>query len=534
MTTMEAASPPRPAALESFSPIDGKRLGAVPATRPDDVQSVVDDVADVQPYWAALPATDRARYMRRAAQVIIDSLDGLSALLTHEQGKPRNESYTMELLPTIDALHWIAGAGPEILADEKIPLPVWLKQKRAGFSYEPLGVVGVIAPWSHPWSIPLGQVAIALMSGNGVVLKPAPLTPLTGQRIQDVFERAGVPQGLVRTLHGSAAVGQALVESSAAKIFYTGSAEAGRRVGAACAQRLKGSVLELGGKDAMLVLPDANLRNAVSGALWAGFANAGQTRSGVERVYVMRDVADRFTHGLVKGAKALRVGDPLEWTTEVGPMVSRERFQLVRELVEDAVANGAELRCGGPVQPGGAPEANFYSPAVLTGVTHEMRIMREEILGPVLPVVTVDSEDEAIALANDSQFGLGASVWTLDRARGDRIARRLQAGMVWINDHMYSHGVAATSWGGVKDSGLGRSHSKFGFYECVNVKLLSWEPSRTRNFWWHPYDYSLGKAMHATAQILYGRDADRAGALRRGAPSLARLCRKVLRDTFRS
>ncbi len=531
---MEAASPPRPSALESFSPIDGKRLGAVPAIAPDEVQAVVDDVAGVQPYWAALPTGDRARYMRRAAQVIIDSLDPLSALLTREQGKPRTESYTMELLPTIDALHWIARAGPEILADEKVRLPIWARQKRVRFSYEPLGVVGVIAPWNYPWSIPLGEVALALMCGNGVVLKPAPLTPLVGQRIQDVFERAGIPEGLVRAVHGNGEVGQALVESSAAKIFFTGSVEVGRRVGAACAERLKGSVLELGGKDPMLVLADANLRNAVSGALWGGFANAGQTCAGIERIYVMREVADRFTQELVKGAAALRVGDPLEWTTEVGPMVSRDQFEIVRGLVEDAVADGAELSCGGPVQPGGAPEADFFAPAVLTGVDHEMRIMREEIFGPVLPVITVDSEDEAIALANDSQFGLGASVWTMDGARGDRIARRLEAGMVWINDHMYSHGVAATSWGGVKDSGLGRSHSKFGFHECANVKLLSWEPSRTRNFWWHPYDGSLGRSVHAGVQVLYGRDADRAGALRRGAPSLARVARRVMRDTFRS
>ncbi|MDQ4048364.1 MAG: aldehyde dehydrogenase family protein, partial [Actinomycetota bacterium] len=181
---MEAASPPRPSALESFSPIDGKRLGAVPAIGAREVQSVVDDVADVQPYWAALPATDRARYMRRAAQVIIDSLDGLSTLLTREQGKPRNESYTMELLPTIDALHWIAREGPEILADEKVALPILVRHKQVSFSYEPLGVVGVIAPWNYPWSIPFGEVAIALMCGNGVVLKPAPLTPLIGQRIQ--------------------------------------------------------------------------------------------------------------------------------------------------------------------------------------------------------------------------------------------------------------------------------------------------------------------------------------------------------------
>ena len=202
-------------ALESFSPIDGRRLGAVPTIAPEQVQAVVDDVAEVQPFWAALRLSERARYMRRAAQVIIDSLGDLSELLTREQGKPRNESYVMELLPTIDSLHWIASAGPEILDDEKVGLPIFLKQKRAKFSYEPLGVVGVIAPWNYPWSIPFSEVAIALMCGNGVVLKPASLTPLIGQRIQDVFERAGVPEGLVRTVHGGGAVGRALVESSA-------------------------------------------------------------------------------------------------------------------------------------------------------------------------------------------------------------------------------------------------------------------------------------------------------------------------------
>ncbi|MBA3358164.1 MAG: aldehyde dehydrogenase family protein [Thermoleophilaceae bacterium] len=514
--------------LESHSPAGGRRLGAVPTIAPGEVQSVVDDVAEVQPFWAALPLAERARYMRRAAQVVIDSLDELSELLTREQGKPRNESYVMELLPTIDALHWIAHQGPRILSDERVPLPIFLKQKQAKFAYEPLGVVGVIAPWNYPWSIPFGEVAIALMAGNGVVLKPASLTPLLGQRIQQTFERAGLPEGLVRTVHGGGAVGQALVESSAAKIFFTGSVEVGRRVGVGCAERMKGSVLELGGKDAMLVLSDANIDNAVSGALWGGFANAGQTCSGIERVYVMRDVADHFVEGLVKGARALRVGDPMDWNTEIGPMVSAEQHALVRELVDDAVNDGATLHCGGPVEPKGAPVGDYFAPAVLTGVTHETRIMREEIFGPVIPVVTVDSEDEAIALANDSDFGLGASVWTTDRARGERIAHRLESGMVWLNDHMYSHGACSCSWGGVKDSGLGRSHSKFGFYECVNIKLLSWDPSRTRNFWWHPYDSSLGRAMHASAQLLYGREDDKAGALLRGASSFARLGAKML------
>jgi acyl-CoA reductase-like NAD-dependent aldehyde dehydrogenase len=516
----------RAAELESFSPLDGERLGSVTTVAPAYVQSLVDDAAQVQPFWAQLPLAERADYMRRAAQAIIDRLDELAELVSREQGKPRTEALSMELLPTIDSLRWLADSGPAILADERVPLPILIKQKRARFTYEPLGVVGVIAPWNYPWSIPFVEVAVALMAGNGVVVKPASLTPLIGQRIQEVFERAGLPEGLVRAVHGGAAVGRALVESSAGKIFFTGSVDVGRQVGVECAQRMKGSVLELGGKDAMIVCADANLANAISGCLWGGFANSGQTCSGIERVYVVRDVADRFVQGVVEGARRLRVGDPLEWDTEIGPMVSAEQLAAVAELVDDAVAQGAALHCGGPEPP-------FYRPAVLTDVTHDMRLMREEIFGPVVPIVMVDSEDEAVALANDSEFGLGASVWTMNRAKGERIARRIESGMVWVNDHMYSHGVCSCSWGGVKSSGLGRSHSKFGLYECVNIKLVTWEPSRTRDFWWHPYDPSLGGALKAAAKLLYGRDTDKPAAMRRGLLPLARVGGKTVRSAFR-
>ena len=487
---------------------------------------MVEDAARVQPFWAQLPLSERAAYMRRAAQAVLDELDELSSLIAREQGKPRNEALTMELLPAIEALRWLDDAGPRILADERVPLPLLLRRKSARFAFEPLGVVGVIAPWNYPWSIPFTEAAMALMAGNGVVIKPAPLTPLTGMRIQEVFERAGLPEGLVRVVQGGADVGEALVASGAAKIFFTGSLEVGRRVGAECAHRMKGSVLELGGKDAMIVCADANLPHAVGGCLWGGFANAGQTCSGIERVYVVREVAERFIAGVVEGARRLRLGDPLAWDTEIGPMVSTGQLERVTALVDDAVAGGAELRCGGADPP-------FFRPAVLTGVRPDMRVMREEVFGPVVPIVTVEDEDEAIALANDSEFGLGASVWTADRAKGERMARRIEAGMVWVNDHMYTHGAASCSWGGVKSSGLGRSHSKFGLYECVNVKLLSWSPPRGRDFWWHPYDESLGRALEAAARLLYGRDADKPAAWRRGLRPLARVAGRTVRSSFR-
>jgi acyl-CoA reductase-like NAD-dependent aldehyde dehydrogenase len=518
--------------LESFNPATGERVGTVPITPPDQVQAVVDAVAKVQPFWGQLTLAARGRYLERTAQVLIDESDSIRDLISREQGKPRNEAFSMELLPTIDALHWIAHAGRDILKDEKIPMSqLFLKTKSSAFTYEPLGVIGIISPWNYPWSIPFGEVAMALMAGNGVVLKPASLTPLIGERIVRAFERAGVPEGLLRVIHGPG-TGAALAESSVGKVFFTGSVEVGRSVGEACARRMKGSVLELGGKDAMIVLPDANIDHAVAGALWAGFANAGQTCSGVERVYVLREVSERFIAGVVAGAARLRIGDPMLWDTEIGPMVSQDQFELVSELVDDAVASGAEMRCGGPAEVPEFALGAFYAPTVLTGVTHEMRIMREEIFGPVVPIVVVESEDEAVALANDSRFGLGASVWTADRPKGERIARELETGMVWINDHMFSHGACQCSWGGVKDSGLGRTHSKFGLYECVNIKLRVWEPSMVRNPWWHPYDETLGRALRQTASVLYGRPSIRVGALRDGAAPLLKLGARLARDAL--
>jgi acyl-CoA reductase-like NAD-dependent aldehyde dehydrogenase len=516
------------AELESFNPATGELIGSVETLTPAKVQGIVDDVAEVQPFWAALTLGDRARYMRRACDVLLEDMDELAELLTNEQGKPRVESYTMELLPTVDSLKWIADNGPEILADEKQSMPVFLKSKSAKVTYEPIGVVGVIAPWNYPWSIPFGEVAIALMAGNGVVLKPASLTPLIGERIRQTFEKAGLPEGLVRTVHGGGRIGDALVKSTAGKIFFTGSVEVGQKVGVECAKRMKGSVLELGGKDPAIICPDADLANAVSGTVWGGFANAGQTCSGIERVYVHEDVADAYLEGLVRETERLTVGDPRDWNVEIGPMVSDDQAKIVNELVDDAIENGATKLTGGATKVEGM-KGSFIAPVVLTGVTHEMRIMKEEIFGPVLPVVTVDSEEQAIELANDSEFGLGASVWTKDRAKGERMAHQIQSGMVWINDHSFSHGACVCAWGGVKESGLGRSHSKFGFYECVNIKQLAWEPGWARDMWWQPYDRKLGDAIRYSAQLLYSRNGNRLHALREGIRPLVEVTRRTMR-----
>ena len=516
--------------LESHNPATGELVGTVETIKPADVDRIAAEVAELQPFWAQLRPGDRGRYLKRAAAVLVEEIDDVARLLTSEQGKPITESYTMEIVPTIDALNWVADAGPEILRDEKVPYPqVFLKAKKSMFSYEPIGVVGVIAPWNYPWSIPLGEIAIALMAGNGVVFKPASLTPLLGERIRSIFEKGGLPEGLLRVVHGGGAIGQAICESPhVGKVFFTGSVEVGRKVGEACAQRLKGSVLELGGKDPQIVCADADLANAVSGCVWGGFANSGQTCSGIERTYVVEAVADRFVEGVVRETERLTVGDPMGWETEIGPMVSAEQADAVTGLVDDALKAGAERVTGGPREVAGFT-GRFIAPTVLAGVEDDMRIMREEIFGPVVPVIVVADEAEALERANDSNFGLGASIWTTDRAKGERMAREVESGMVWINDHSYSHGACQTSWGGVKESGLGRSHSKFGFYECVNIKHIAWEPGLTRNFWWQPYDKTLGDALRSSARLLYGRNGGRLAALRDGLRPLAKVGARTLR-----
>ena len=444
--------------LDSLNPATGEVVGTVKTITPEEVQGIVDEVAQIQPAWAQLSLSDRAGYLKRAATVLVDEVDDIARLLSEEQGKPITECYSMELLPSIDALKWCAKEGPKILKDEKIAFPQpFFKTKRSKFTYEPIGVVGVIAPWNYPWTIPMQEIAIALMAGNGIVLKPASLTPLLGEAIQSVFEKAGLPEGLIRTVHGGGRIGDALTKSSAGKIFFTGSVPVGYKVGEECAKLMKGCVLELGGKDPMIVCADANLDFAVSGAVWGGFANAGQTCAGIERAYVMRDVSEEFIAGVVEKASNLTVGDPSQVDTEIGPMVSADQYELVNELVDDAVANGAEKLCGGPRDVPGFP-GKFIAPVVLTGVTHEMRIMKEEIFGPVLAIARAANYQEAAELVAAHEYGNGVAIFTRDGDSARAFAHEVEVGMVGVNVPVPVP-MAFHSFGGWKASLFGDSHA---------------------------------------------------------------------------
>jgi acyl-CoA reductase-like NAD-dependent aldehyde dehydrogenase len=517
-----------------------------------DVSEVVAQVAKVQPLWALLRLQDRARYMRRMAQAIVDELDELREAIAGEQHRPRTEVATLELLVAIDALKWVAHDGARVLGGRSVGVHRSLSlTKRARIAYEPYGVVGVIGAGSAPFAQPLGQIAGALLAGNGVVFKPALRASIAAERIARVLARAGLPEGLVRVIRGGADVGLELARAPVDKLLFTGSPATGRAVAHECVSREKEVTVELGGKDAMLVLADAHVARAAAGALWAGCAGAGQARGAVERIYAAPEVTERLVARLVAGARGMTVGDPSDPRVQIGPLASERRLAHVRELVEEAVAQGATLHCGGPVDPdglAGLPPAGptehqpahsaghnaetgraFFAPAVLTGVTHEMRLMREPVGGPVLAVMTVGSVSEAIALANDSPYGLGASVWTADRYRGMRIARELDAGMVWLNDHLPSPAVSRGPWGAAAGSGLGRTLGEAGLRACAQEKLITWDPSGVRGLWWGPYDELSASAARAAAKLRSTRESDREQVWRQGGVALARVGLRALR-----
>jgi acyl-CoA reductase-like NAD-dependent aldehyde dehydrogenase len=523
-TSMSASESAEREQLMASDPATGAALGSVATTPPERIDEVVAAVAKVQPLWALLRVQDRARYMGRMAQAVIDDFDDLRELLGREQGRPRAEVAALELLAAIDALKWVAEDGAEVLSARRVGINRSLTiAKRARIAFEPYGVVGVIGAGSAPFAQPLGQIAGALLAGNGVVFKPAARACLAGERIARVLARAGLPEGLVRVVHGAADVGVALAQAPVSKVLFTGSPAVGRVVARACVSREKEVTVELGGKDAMLVLADAHLRRAIAGALWAGCAGAGQARGSIERVYVVREVYERFLAGLVGGARALSVGDPADPRVQVGPLASARRVEHVSALVEEALAGGATLHCGGPVSPPGCDAGSFYAPAVITGATAEMRILREPIDGPVLVVVAVDSIDEAIAAANESDYGLGASIWTADRYQGVRIARELHAGMVWLNDHLPGPTVSRGPWGAAAGGGLGRTLGRAGLHACAQEKLITWDPPAMRGLWWGPYDATSTRATRAVAKLRSGRESDRDGAWREGALALARM-----------
>jgi acyl-CoA reductase-like NAD-dependent aldehyde dehydrogenase len=509
--------------LRVVNPATLEAVATIGATEPAAVQELVSEALLAQRAWGEEATRDRALLLRRLRAVTLERAGEIAATVRAETGKPLVEAYTSELYPSLDALAWLERRAPAILEPERVRMTQpHLRHKRAWLRYEPLGVVALITPWNFPFAIPFTQVAYALAAGNAVVLKPSELTPLSARLIADLLAAAGAPAALVRVAPGDAEVGRALVEARGiAKVVFTGSVDAGRQVAAAAATQLVPVTLELGGKDPMLVLDDADLGRATAGAAWAAFLNCGQVCSGVERIYVEGALYEPFVEELARRAASLRIGD------DVGPLISEAQRARVQALVADAVSSGAHVVVGG-----GVPDRSgwFHEPTVLADVPASARVEREEVFGPVVTVSRVADERAAVAAANTGAYGLGASVWTRDGARAARVAALLRAGTVWHNDHAYSYGAAQASWGGRGLSGYGRTHSKHGLYDLSAVKFADRDSGRVPVPWWYPYDESAADAFRGALAVLYGVGAaSRAYAVWRERRSLLALSRRYRR-----
>jgi acyl-CoA reductase-like NAD-dependent aldehyde dehydrogenase len=471
----------------SFDPSTGEEIGRAALMDASDVAAAVNSARKAQRPWAELSYGQRARFILRARELVLDQLDEIAKLISRETGKPTTEAISMEIVPTLDLMHYFAENTRSLLDRRKIDIGQYGLMGRSSYVvYKPLGVVGIISPWNFPWATPLDEVVMALMAGNAAVLKPSELTPLTALKIESIFKQAQLPVGLLEVVTGDGSTGAALVEAGVDKIMFTGSVSTGKRVAEAAARHLTPVVLELGGKDPMIVLEDANLKNAVRAAVWGAFCNSGQACASIERCYVHESVAEQFVDLVVEETRSLKQDKASVEPIDIGAMTSERQLQIVESHVGDAVAHGAKVRTGGHRI--NDSQGWFHQPTVVTGVDHSMKLMRDETFGPVLPIMTFKTDDEAVRLANDSIYGLTASVFTGDIARGRRLAEQIDAGTVMVNEVVYTHAVAQTPWGGVKQSGYGRTHGRHGLLELVSAQHIhvNGVPG-VPDVWWFPY-----------------------------------------------
>ena len=501
----QLASPPvrAIATIDSINPATQQINGQFTVTQPADLPAIFSRARNAQKDWAARSLRERCAMLCGLRHAIFVRRDEIADVITREAGKPRVEAIFAEVLLALDTADFLARQAPRWLRPERVPHHnLAMKAKSGWLEFNPLGVVAIISPWNYPFSIPMAQVIPALATGNAVLLKPSELTPWCGQLVGELVEQAQFPAGLVQVLQGCGDLGAAIIEAGPDKVYFTGSVATGQRIAETCAKKLIPSVLELGGKDAMIVLADADLEVASSAAVWGGFMNCGETCISVERIYVEQPAAARFTQLCVEKTKKLRVGPSTEPDAEIGPMIRLAQLEKVEAQLHDATERGARILTGGNRRPDLG--ASFLQPAVVTNVDHSMQLMREETFGPVIAIRPVASADEAVALANDSPFGLSASVWTSDKRRGREIASRVRAGSVMINDVASYYGISEAPHGGPGASGWGHTHSRLGLLEMVRVKYVDVDRlPRVAKSWWFGYTAELATAAGAFVEALF-------------------------------
>jgi acyl-CoA reductase-like NAD-dependent aldehyde dehydrogenase len=483
--------------IVNTEPATGRPFPPLPIASASEVRHAVDAARRAQPAWAALGYRRRRDALLAFQKELVKAKEEVADVLTREAGKPRFEAFSTEIFTVADLTNFYARRAEALLRDDPIPLHLFVNKKSV-LRYSPRGVIGVISPWNFPFSIPIGDVVMALAAGNAVVLKPSEFTPLIALKARELFDRAGLPADLFRVVVGRGATGAALIES-ADMIVFTGSVPTGRKIARACGERLIPCVLELGGKDPAIVLKDADLDRAARTIVWGAFVNSGQVCASVERVYVQHEVAAKFQEKVVAFTKTLRQGDPTTGMVDLGAMVTQPQLEKVTAQVEQARAAGATVLTGGAPLPG---PGRYYPPTVLTGVRPEMELMKEETFGPVLPLTVVGSEEEAVRLANDSPFGLSAYVFGR-KSHAERVADQLMAGTVMVNEVVYTHGMPETPWGGIKTSGLGHVHGLQGLKDLSIQRHLHSERVRLPAFWLFPYTDTWMRRIKAVLDWLF-------------------------------
>jgi acyl-CoA reductase-like NAD-dependent aldehyde dehydrogenase len=481
-------------------------LGEAHMASAKDCRAAVEAARNAFPGWRDCPLREKQRIFLKAKDILLRRSAEIAGLITREKGTPLAESMTVEVFTILEALDYYGRNQKRSLASRKVrPHVPLFAHKKCRYIFQPLGPSMVISPWNFPFMIPFLDIISELTAGNTVVFRPSSSTPLTGLAVGEILIAADLPPGVLNVV--PCRVPQAeemIIDPIIQSVDFTGSVPVGKRIMELASRNLTKIVLELGGKDPMIVLGDADLELASQGAVWAAFMNTGQSCASAERVYVDSRIAGEFKKRVVELAESLRVGNPMDPDVDIGPMENMGQLKVVEEHVQEAREKGAELLCGGgrlDHLPG-----YFYAPTVLSGVSHKMKVMTEETFGPVLPIMTFSDVDEAVTLANDSHYGLTASVWTRDKKAAARVAGRLETGGVTVNDHMITFNEPTAIWGGVKQTGQGRTHGPYGLLEITNIKFICSDFSKKRTKqWWYPYGPGNLRIMKGSLPLLHHR-----------------------------
>lgn len=490
----------------SLDPATGEVWARHQSTSPEEVARSIRRARAAQPAWRDLELDGRRKVLRKAKRLLFEARDDLAALVTRESGKPQLEALTSEVLTSLDYANYYLKVAPRLLRPRKWRhqnLALLLKSPR--LIRHPWGVVGIITPWNYPFQLIFGAAFPALLCGNSVVVKPSEYTTSVALWQAQLLHKAGVPEDVFQVLPGDAVTGAALLgKESVDKIFLVGSEGAGRHVGRAAGERFVPATLELGGSDPLIVLKDAPLEVAAAAAVWSRFMNAGQTCVAIKRVFVEEPQYEPFVARALAAVAKLRLGPGRDPDTDVGPMIRESQVQIIEKQLAQAVSQGAQIRCGGRRRPDLGPQ--FFEPTILTGVRPEMAVMQEETFGPIMPIIPVRNADEAVEMANATRFGLSATIFSRDTVKARRLALRLQAGTVAINDVAFHAGISDSPYGGFKSSGLGKSHGPEGLLNMVKSQYIDVDPlPGMYKPWWFPYSSELRAKLDKFASMVNGR-----------------------------